>query len=324
MAYIIERSSQFYVVAYDGIDPRTNKERRRWHAAGRSRADAEAIAERLTVARVGPPQRTSAPETPTALFADHRVDDPFDQSPSDGMKNWIDVVRVDSGAVDPEFMDVVQARSAELVDIALPGGRQPHARQLPRRLLVLSCRCPLASRGDRRRDGGGRHRRSVWRRLDSRPRQPRFRAKRSLGRSPGRTAIGFRWFGRSVDDAPPGVLGHLLHRSRYAAETQAVADLIDRCIERPRRSRRPAFLGSDLADSAVPRCSPLFTVGVVHGWYIDASLRSPVVCTVTVILLMRAWRCCPTASPSADRVRPPGPGAIEAAAGAAAGSALPL
>jgi len=60
MAYIIERKSQFYVVAYDGVDPRTNKERRRWHAAGRSRADAEAIAARLTVARAGALERTTS------------------------------------------------------------------------------------------------------------------------------------------------------------------------------------------------------------------------------------------------------------------------
>jgi integrase len=43
MAYIIERKDRFYVVDYDGIDPLTGRERRRWHPAGRSRADAEAI-----------------------------------------------------------------------------------------------------------------------------------------------------------------------------------------------------------------------------------------------------------------------------------------
>jgi integrase len=47
MAYIIERNNRFYVVAYDGIDPLTGRERRRWHPAGRSRADAEAIAATL-------------------------------------------------------------------------------------------------------------------------------------------------------------------------------------------------------------------------------------------------------------------------------------
>jgi hypothetical protein len=52
MAYIIERNNRFYVVAYDG-DPRTGRERRRWHPAGRSRADATAIAERLTATRRG-------------------------------------------------------------------------------------------------------------------------------------------------------------------------------------------------------------------------------------------------------------------------------
>lgn len=47
MAYIIERKNRFYVVTYDGIDPATGRERRRWHPAGHSRADAEAIAARL-------------------------------------------------------------------------------------------------------------------------------------------------------------------------------------------------------------------------------------------------------------------------------------
>ena len=60
MAYIIQRNSQFYVVAYDGIDPRTTKERRRWHPAGTSRADAQAIAERLTAARDGARERTTS------------------------------------------------------------------------------------------------------------------------------------------------------------------------------------------------------------------------------------------------------------------------
>lgn len=37
MTYIIERKTRFYVVAYDGINPATGRERRRWHPAGHSR-----------------------------------------------------------------------------------------------------------------------------------------------------------------------------------------------------------------------------------------------------------------------------------------------
>ena len=48
MAYIISRNNRFYVVAYDGVDPATGRERRRWNAAGSSRADAEAIASSIT------------------------------------------------------------------------------------------------------------------------------------------------------------------------------------------------------------------------------------------------------------------------------------
>ena len=60
MAYIIGRNSRFYVVDYDGVDPHTNKERRRWHPAGRSREDAEAIAARLTATRDGARERTTS------------------------------------------------------------------------------------------------------------------------------------------------------------------------------------------------------------------------------------------------------------------------
>lgn len=60
MAYIIERNDRFYVVAYDGNDPRTGKERRRWHPAGRCRADAESIAARLSAERRGTRQRPTS------------------------------------------------------------------------------------------------------------------------------------------------------------------------------------------------------------------------------------------------------------------------
>ena len=52
MAYIVHRNHHFYVVAYDGVDPITGRERRRWHPAGESRGDAEAIATTLTVRSV--------------------------------------------------------------------------------------------------------------------------------------------------------------------------------------------------------------------------------------------------------------------------------
>lgn len=47
MTYIVQRKTRFYVVAYDGIDPITGREHRRWHPAGHSRVDAEAIAANL-------------------------------------------------------------------------------------------------------------------------------------------------------------------------------------------------------------------------------------------------------------------------------------
>ncbi len=47
MAYIVNRKDRFYVVAYDGIDPLTGRERRRWHPAGDNRRAADELATRL-------------------------------------------------------------------------------------------------------------------------------------------------------------------------------------------------------------------------------------------------------------------------------------
>lgn len=51
MSYIVQRDQRFYVVAYNGHDPITGQERRRWHPAGRSRRDAEIIRDRIDNAR---------------------------------------------------------------------------------------------------------------------------------------------------------------------------------------------------------------------------------------------------------------------------------
>lgn len=47
MTYIVQRQDRFYVVTYDGLDPLTGRERRRWHPAGNDRGDADALAARL-------------------------------------------------------------------------------------------------------------------------------------------------------------------------------------------------------------------------------------------------------------------------------------
>ena len=58
MSYIVQRSDRFYVVAYDGLDPLTGRERRRWHPVGSDRGEAEELAERLQVDRAArrPPE----------------------------------------------------------------------------------------------------------------------------------------------------------------------------------------------------------------------------------------------------------------------------
>ena len=62
MTYIIQRQDRFYVVAYDGLDPLTGKERRRWHPAGHDRTDAETIARQLDL-NVAPSPTAGGPMT---------------------------------------------------------------------------------------------------------------------------------------------------------------------------------------------------------------------------------------------------------------------
>jgi len=45
--YVARKGNRWYAVIYEGVDPITGKERRRWHAAGPRRQDAERLASRL-------------------------------------------------------------------------------------------------------------------------------------------------------------------------------------------------------------------------------------------------------------------------------------
>ncbi len=59
MSYIVQRNHRFYVVAYNGHDPITGRERRRWHPAGADRADAESMQRRINDERPTPSCETS-------------------------------------------------------------------------------------------------------------------------------------------------------------------------------------------------------------------------------------------------------------------------
>jgi hypothetical protein len=61
MSYIVQRKHRFYVVANDGIDPLSQRERRRWVPVGADRSEAEAIAARLGAERVEPPPPRGGP-----------------------------------------------------------------------------------------------------------------------------------------------------------------------------------------------------------------------------------------------------------------------
>lgn len=61
MTYIVQRRDRFYVVTYDGLDPLTGKERRRWHPVGNDRVEAESVAERLERERPDAAPATGGP-----------------------------------------------------------------------------------------------------------------------------------------------------------------------------------------------------------------------------------------------------------------------
>lgn len=48
--YVAKKGNRWYAVIYDGLDPVTGRERRRWHPAGVDRAGAERLAKRLATA----------------------------------------------------------------------------------------------------------------------------------------------------------------------------------------------------------------------------------------------------------------------------------
>ena len=51
--YVARKGDRWYAVIYEGLDPITGRERRRWHPAGHDRADAEKLAARLAAERTG-------------------------------------------------------------------------------------------------------------------------------------------------------------------------------------------------------------------------------------------------------------------------------
>ena len=63
MSYIVQRQDRFYVVAYDGLDPLTGRERRRWHPVGHDRDEAEHLAARLDREQDATPPAPTGPVT---------------------------------------------------------------------------------------------------------------------------------------------------------------------------------------------------------------------------------------------------------------------
>jgi integrase len=51
--YVAKRRGRFYAVIYEGLDPITGRERRRWHPAGTDRAAAHRLAARLAAEEQG-------------------------------------------------------------------------------------------------------------------------------------------------------------------------------------------------------------------------------------------------------------------------------
>lgn len=63
--YVVRKGNQYYAVIYEGLDPITGREHRRWHPAGpdREQADALAIASPTTGCVT---VRRAAPASPSA------------------------------------------------------------------------------------------------------------------------------------------------------------------------------------------------------------------------------------------------------------------
>jgi hypothetical protein len=61
MTYIVQRKVRFYVVAYDGIDPLTGLERRRWLPVGHDRTEAEMVAAQVDGYRLAAPLPSFGP-----------------------------------------------------------------------------------------------------------------------------------------------------------------------------------------------------------------------------------------------------------------------
>ena len=71
MTYIVQRQDRFYVVAYDGLDPLSGKERRRWHPVGHDRDEAEAVRRRLEL-EPRDPRPAPADRSPWRRFSTRR------------------------------------------------------------------------------------------------------------------------------------------------------------------------------------------------------------------------------------------------------------
>ncbi len=63
MTYIVQRQDRFYVVAHDGLDPLTGRERRWWHPSGHDRGEANALAARLDRELTSAPPKIGGPVT---------------------------------------------------------------------------------------------------------------------------------------------------------------------------------------------------------------------------------------------------------------------
>lgn len=55
--YVARKGNRWYAVIYEGLDPVTGREIRRWHAAGTDKAAAERLARRLARDLNGPDDR---------------------------------------------------------------------------------------------------------------------------------------------------------------------------------------------------------------------------------------------------------------------------
>ena len=79
--YTAKKGNRYYAVIYEGVDPATGKERRRWYPAGTRKADADKLVTELVKRHNDGEYRAPDRVTLGEYLAEHTNDDDFAKPP---------------------------------------------------------------------------------------------------------------------------------------------------------------------------------------------------------------------------------------------------